>query len=143
MATPVQQARPNTAQPMQQARPAQPAPQQSAPQQAAPQQEAFPSAAIVLQAAKLAIEKDCAILLDYYRETASGSAFLGEDPTTGDRVLVKSKEEFTSLIQGKPIRMGEDLIILTQNSIYITSVKIQKRKVNLQQLQDYNSSYDE
>ncbi len=95
----------------------------------------LPSATILLQATKLAIEQDRAILLDYYEQTANGTAFLGEDPETKERILVKSKEEFTSLIK-KLYKVGDDFIILTENSIYIVSGKIQKRKVNLAALQE-------
>jgi len=81
------------------------------------------------------MEQDRAILLDYYQETGNGTAFLGEDPETKERILVKSKEEFTSLIK-KLYKVGDDFIILTENSIYLVSGKIQKRKVNLASLQE-------
>jgi hypothetical protein len=81
-------------------------------------------------------------MLDYYRQTANGTAFLGEDPTTKERILVKSKEEFTSLIK-KLYKVNEcdEFIILTENSLYVVSGKIQKRKVNLAALQEaYDAS---
>ena len=108
--------------------PAQPA-QPSAPA------EILPAPATLLQAAKIAIEQDRAIMLDYYRQTANATAFLGEDPETKERILVKSKDEFTSLIK-KLYKVGEDFIILTENSLYVVSGKIQKRKVNLASLQE-------
>jgi hypothetical protein len=102
--------------------------------------EILPSAQTMIQASKLAIEQDRAIMLDYYRQTASGTAFLGEDPNTKEKILVKSKDEFTSLIK-KLFKVGEDFIILTENSLYVVSGKIQKRKVNLASLQEaYDSS---
>ena len=97
--------------------------------------EHLPSPKTMLQAAKIAIEQDRAIMLDYYRETHNGKAFLGEDPETKERVLVKSKEEFTSLIK-KLYKSEDDFIILTENSLYVVSGKIQKRKVNLASLQE-------
>jgi hypothetical protein len=97
--------------------------------------EIVPSSATLLQAAKLAITEDRAIMLDYFRQTANGTAFLGEDPETKERILVKSKDEFTSLIK-KLYKSGDDFIILTENSLYIVSGKIQKRKVNLASLQE-------
>jgi hypothetical protein len=97
--------------------------------------EILPAPATLLQAAKLAIEQDRAIMLDYYRQTANATAFLGEDPETKERILVKSKDEFTSLIK-KLYKVGEDFIILTENSLYVVSGKIQKRKVNLASLQE-------
>lgn len=95
----------------------------------------LPAANTLLQAAKIAMEQDRAIMLDYFRETLNGTAFLGEDPQTNERILVKSKDEFTSLIK-KLYKIGDDFIILTENSLYIVSGKIQKRKVNLAILQE-------
>jgi hypothetical protein len=95
----------------------------------------LPSTQTLLQGAKLAIEQDRAIMLDYYVQTGNGTAFLGEDPDTKERILVKSKEEFTSLVK-KLYKVGEDYIVLTENSLYIVSGKIQKRKVNLASLQE-------
>jgi hypothetical protein len=98
--------------------------------------EILPGAATLLQASKIAIEQDRAIMLDYFRQTANGTAFLGEDQTDPkERILVKSKDEFTSLIK-KLYKVGDDYIILTENSLYIVSGKIQKRKVNLASLQE-------
>ena len=97
--------------------------------------DALPPAQTMLQAAKLAIEQDRAIMMDYYRQTGAGTAFLGEDADTKERILVKSKDEFTSLIK-KLYKVGDDFIILTENSLYIVSGKIQKRKVNLASLQE-------
>ena len=94
-----------------------------------------PTPQTLVQAAKLAIEQDRAIMLDYYVDTAQGKAFLGEDGATKERVLVKSKEEFTSLIK-KLYKVVEDFIVLTENSLYVVSGKIQKRTVNLASLQE-------
>jgi hypothetical protein len=44
--------------------------------------------------------------------------------------LIKSKEEFTSLVQ-KIYKVEDEVLVLTENSIYIVSGKIQKRKINL------------
>ena len=102
--------------------------------------EILPSANALIQAAKISIEQDREIKLDYFRQTANGTAFLGMDPETKERVLLKSKEEFTSLIK-KVYKVGEDIIVLTENSLYIVSGKIQTRKVNLAKLQEaYDSS---
>ena len=102
--------------------------------------ELLPGATTLLQCAKLAMEQDCAIMLDYYRETATGTAFLGEDSETKERILVKSKEEFTSLVK-KLYKVGTDLIVATENSLYIVSGKILKRKVSVPMLHEaYDAS---
>lgn len=97
------------------------------------QQEVVPSAAVLVQAAKLAMAQDKPIQLDYYADTVNGKAFMGEDSDTKDKMLVKSAEEFTSLIQ-KVYKVAEDYIIMTENSIYIASGKIQKRRIQANSL---------
>lgn len=90
--------------------------------------EVLPSVAVLQHAARLAIQQDKPILLDYYVETVNGKAFMGEDQETKERMLVKSADEFTSLIQ-KVYKVTEDYIIITENSIYVASGKIQKRRI--------------
>ena len=99
-----------------------------------PVAEVVPATTTLLQAARLAMKEDKAIQMDYYVDTANARAFIGEDGDTKEKVLVKSKEEFTSLIQ-KLYKVGDDLLIVTENSIYIISGKVQKRRVNLAALQ--------
>ena len=95
----------------------------------APAAEVVPAATTLLQAARLAMKEDKAIQMDYYVDTANARAFIGEDGDTKEKVLVKSKEEFTSLIQ-KLYKVGDDLLIVTENSIYIISGKVQKRRLS-------------
>lgn len=110
--------------------------------------DALPCPAVLLQASKLSIELDRPIQLDYYKQTAVNTAFIGEDtnePAPGkekDRILVKSKEEFTSFIKklykvdnkvGDKV-VGSDFIVLTENSLYVISGKVQKRRLNLASL---------
>ncbi len=101
-----------------------------APQQ---QQEVLPHATTLLHASRLAIQQDKPIQLDYYVESATNKAFIGEDPETKEKMLVKSNEEFTSLI-GKIYKVQEDFIIMTENSIYVVSGKVQKRRINATQM---------
>ncbi len=116
----------------------------AAPPTAAPAAPTAPTAApttplpnpnIMVQAAKLAMSKDKPIQMDYYADTAAGRAFVGEDQETKERMLVKSAEEFTSLIL-HTYKVGEDYIMETENSIYIASGKIQKRRIQANQLRD-------
>ena len=75
------------------------------------------------------MEQDKPILLDYYKETRVGTAFLGEDGDTKEKILVKSAEEYTSPIQ-KMFKAGDDCIIVTENSVYIVSGAIKKKKIS-------------
>lgn len=70
-------------------------------------------------------------MLDYYAESAANKAFMGVDGETNEKMLVKSGEEYTSQIS-KTYKVGEDFIIMTENSIYIVSAKIQMRKIQSQ-----------
>ncbi len=100
---------------------------------AAPAAEVMPAAATLQHAARLAIQNDKPIQLDYYVETHMGKAFLGEDVDTKERVLVKSKDEFTSMIQ-KTFKVGEDFLVMTENTIYIVSGKITKKRISMASL---------
>jgi hypothetical protein len=71
--------------------------------------------------------------VDYYADSHTGRAAVGEDQETKDKLLMKSKDEYTSLIQ-KLYKVGDDYLILTENSIYIISGKVQKRKIQVSAL---------
>jgi hypothetical protein len=93
----------------------------------------LPSAQTLLQAARQAQAMDRPILLDYYADSFFGKAVIGEDPETKDKLLVKSPEEFTSLIQ-KIFKVGDDYLVHTENSIYIISARIGKKRLATAQL---------
>jgi hypothetical protein len=94
-----------------------------------------PTPQLLVQAAKLAMQQDKPIQLDYFVDSATGKAFLGEDKETSEKMLVKSNEEFTSLIQ-KVYKVGEEYIIITENSIYLVSGAIQKRRIQAPALRE-------
>ena len=104
--------------------PAAPAQQQPAASLETP----LPSPQVLVQAARLAQQLDRPIQLDYYADTCSKKAVIGEDQDTKDKLLVKSNDEYTSLIQ-KIYKVAEDYLVLTENSIYIVSGKVEKRKI--------------
>jgi len=114
------------------------APTASAPATNAQTQDVLPHTTTLLHAAKLAIQQDKAIQLDYYVDTASGKAFMGEDPDSKEKMLVKSNDEFTSSIQ-KIYKVQEDFIVVTENSIYLVNGKVQKRRVNATQMRSIES----
>ena len=98
-------------------------------------QERLPNPAVLQQAAKLAMAQDKPIQLDYYADTLTGKAFMGEDSESKEKMLVKSPEEFTSFIQ-KVYKVGDDYIIMTENSIYNASGNIQKRLIEANSLRN-------
>jgi hypothetical protein len=88
----------------------------------------IPNAKVLHHAAKIAMEEDCPILLDYYTDSVNGGAFLGQHTSTSDKMLIKSSEEYTSTIK-KIFKVEDSYIILTENSLYIVHSDIKKRRV--------------
>ena len=89
----------------------------------------LPSDKTLRHAARMAMEQDKPIMLDYYADTRDGKAFLGEDATTKEQMLVRSESEYTSGIE-KKFKIGDDFIIVTQNSIYIISGSTKKKTIS-------------
>jgi hypothetical protein len=89
----------------------------------------LPTEKVLVHAAKLALDQDKPILLDYYRDTRAGTAFLGEDKDTKEQILFKNAEEYTSPIQ-KKFKVLTDYIFITENSIYIVNGAIKKKEIS-------------
>jgi hypothetical protein len=89
----------------------------------------LPTEKVLMHAAKLALDQDKPILLDYYRDTRAGTAFLGEDKDTKEQILFKNAEEYTSPIQ-KKFKVLTDYIFITENSIYIVNGAIKKKEIS-------------
>ena len=100
-----------------------------APAAAPPAAVDIPNEKVLTHAAKIAVERDMPILLDYYADTKSGKAFLGEDSETKEKILVKNPDEYTSPVQ-KMFKAKDDYIIMTENSIYIVSGNIKKKTIS-------------
>ena len=79
-------------------------------------------------ASKLAIVEDKPILLDYWTDSLDKKALIGIRES-GEKLLVKSAEEYTSPI-AKFYKSGTEYIIITENSIYLVSADIPTRKIS-------------
>jgi hypothetical protein len=101
--------------------------------------EVLPGVNTLQHAARLALKEDKPILLDYYMDTHTNKAFMGEDQETKEKMLVKGTDEFTSLIQ-KVYKVQEDYIIMTENSIYVVSGKVQKRGIKAAAMRQENEN---
>jgi hypothetical protein len=97
---------------------------------ATPASNDLPNEKTLLHAARLALEQDKPILMDYFIDSRDGKAFLGEDVNTKEKSLVKSAEEYTSPIQ-KVFGTKTDFIIVTENSIYIVAGTIKKKNISM------------
>ncbi len=82
----------------------------------------------MVQAAKVALQQDRPIYLDYYEDSVQKKCCIGVQGTT--KMLVKSDTEYTSPIESI-MRIKEDntWIILTENSLYIVSADIPVKKI--------------
>ena len=80
--------------------------------------------------AKIAILEDKPIMLDYWVDSLNPSSpiIIGVREN-GEKLLVKSSEEYTSPI-GKIYKLENCYICVTENSIYIVSATIKTKRVS-------------
>ena len=78
--------------------------------------------------AKLAIVEDKPIMFDYWTNSLEVSVIIGIKES-GDKLLVKSEDEYTSPIQ-KIYKVEEEYIIMTENSIYIVAASISTKRIS-------------
>ena len=87
----------------------------------------LPSAEILKHAAKLGIVEDRPIMLDYWNSSLSKDVLIGVRES-GEKLLVKSEEEYTSSIE-RMFKLDGEYIIMTENSIYLTSADIPTKRI--------------
>jgi len=88
----------------------------------------LPSDITLQHASKLSIVEDKPIMLDYWTPSLDKKALIGVRET-GEKLLVKSEDEYTSPIS-KFYKSGTDFIVITENSIYLVSAEIPTRKIS-------------
>ena len=88
----------------------------------------LPSDITLKHAVKLSIVDDKPIMLDYWSSSLDKKALVGVRDN-GEKLLVKSEDEYTSTIV-KFYRSGQEFIIITENSIYLVSNDIPTRKIS-------------
>jgi hypothetical protein len=88
----------------------------------------LPSDTTLQHASKLSIVEDKPIMLDYWTASVDKKALVGVRES-GEKLLVKSAEEYTSPI-AKFYKSGTEFIIITENSIYLVSSDIPTRKIS-------------
>ena len=88
----------------------------------------LPSDITLKHAAKLGIVEDKPIMLDYWTASLDKKALIGARDN-GEKLLVKSEDEYTSII-AKFYKSGTEYIVITENSIYIVSNDIPTRKIS-------------
>jgi len=88
----------------------------------------LPADITLKHAAKLSIVEDKPIVLDYWTASIDKKALIGAKES-GEKLLVKSEDEYTSTIV-KFYKSGTEYIVITENSIYIVSNEIPTRKIS-------------
>jgi hypothetical protein len=88
----------------------------------------LPGDATLQHAARMGISEEKPIMLDYWLGSLSGKTIVGVK-SNGEKMLVKSEDEYTSPI-AKFFKLGDNFIVITENSIYIVSATIPTRKIS-------------
>lgn len=92
------------------------------------EQYQLPPASIWNHISKIAITEDKPIMLDYWLDSLEKKVLIGIKEND-EKLLVKNAEEYTSPIV-KIFKLETVFIICTENSIYVTSSGIDKRRIS-------------
>jgi hypothetical protein len=89
----------------------------------------LPCDATLQNATKLSIVEDKPVMFDYWTDSLDKKALIGVREGSGEKLLVKSAEEYTSPI-AKFYKSMTEYIVITENSIYIVASDIPTRKIS-------------
>lgn len=87
-----------------------------------------PSNQCLQHCVKIAIVDDKPIMLDYWSNSQDGKVLIGVRDG-GEKLLVKSEDEYTSPIE-KIYKVEGEYIIVTENSLYIVSASIATKRIS-------------
>ena len=88
----------------------------------------LPDSKTLLHACKLSIIEDKPVMMDYWTFSLEKNALIGVKESS-EKLLVKSEDEYTSLIS-KIYKVSSEYIIMTENSIYIVDVEIPSKRIS-------------
>ena len=88
----------------------------------------LPSGTTLQHCAKLGIVEDKPIMFDYWTSSCDKEVLIGVREN-GEKLLVKSEEEYTSPVS-KIYKVESEYIIITENSIYIVSADIPTKRIS-------------
>ena len=88
----------------------------------------LPQGVTLQHCSKLAIVEDKPIMFDYWTASCDKEVLIGVRDT-GEKLLVKSADEYTSPIS-KIYKVETEYIIITENSIYVVSADIDTKRVS-------------
>lgn len=92
------------------------------------EQYRLPSDVTLKHAAKIAMVEDKPIMMDYWTSSLDKKALIGVKEN-GEKLLVKTEDEYTSSI-AKFYKSGGEYIIITENSVYLVSSDIPTKKIS-------------
>lgn len=87
-----------------------------------------PSNQCLQHVVKLAVVDDKPIMLDYWTDSQDKKVVIGVREN-GEKLLVKSEDEYTSPIE-KIYKVETEYIIVTENSLYIVSSAIKTKRIS-------------
>jgi len=87
-----------------------------------------PSNQCLQHCVKIAIVDDKPIMLDYWANSQDSKVLIGVRDN-GEKLLVKSEDEYTSPIE-KIYKVEGEYIIVTENSLYIVSASIATKRIS-------------
>ncbi len=87
-----------------------------------------PSTQCLTHACKLAVVEDRPIMMDYWTSSQEKQVIIGVKDE-GEKLLVKSEDEYTSPIQ-KIYKVETEYIIVTENSLYLVSAEISSKRIS-------------
>jgi hypothetical protein len=87
-----------------------------------------PGQLTLTNAANLSITDDKPIMLDYWEASIRRQALIGVRENK-EKLLVKDADQYTSPIS-KIYKVGDDFILVTENSIYIVDAGIPTKKIS-------------
>tara|TARA_B100001094_G_scaffold293978_1_gene314249 strand:- start:3070 stop:3357 length:288 start_codon:yes stop_codon:yes gene_type:complete len=88
-----------------------------------------PNNTALLNSCKLSIVHDKPIYLNYWTDSQQNEVYIGKN-NDGEKMIVRDEEEYTSPIE-KLYKIDNAYVVVTANSIYIVSINIQVKQVNL------------
>jgi hypothetical protein len=89
----------------------------------------IPDNTTLQHACNMSITHDKPILLDYWTSSLDKTALIGVKEEDGEKLLVKSAEEYTSPIV-KIFKVSNEYIVVTEISIYLVDVNIPTKRIS-------------
>lgn len=88
----------------------------------------LPGEQTMQHASKISIVEDKPIMFDYWTDSCDKNVIIGVREG-GEKLLVKSEDEYTSPIK-KIYKVDGEYIIITENSLYIVSSEIPNKRIS-------------